>query len=214
MTPHGPRARILCCALLVITASGLGCNRLGAVDSDPKSASEPRLPFHSDGTLVPSSEAAHPTGAGALPFHTSGESILPAGTLITVRLERALDGLKIRPGDPFAALLVEPVLIGDDVVVTRGARVQGTIESMQPGDVPEIAGYMRMVLTSITIDGKRLPLQTSSLFTRGMASDKTPAVHGVRLPEGRRLTFRLTAPVIVGEQSSAANRQYSAPTTE
>jgi hypothetical protein len=96
------------------------------------------------------------------------------------------------------------------------------VESARVSDVRRDAGYVRLTLESIQIDGKDVPLQTSSLFARGTAGDAS-AVHPsagtadtsrigqshpaqpradqatiIRLKKGRRLTFRLTEALDLG----------------
>ncbi|MGA8761562.1 MAG: hypothetical protein WB562_01625, partial [Candidatus Sulfotelmatobacter sp.] len=77
-------------------------------------------------------------------------------------------------------------------------------------------GYVRLTLSTITIDGKRLPLQTSSLFAQGtvqpiVRSDGVANPSGIRLPRGRRLTFRLTVPAVLDRKNAVADGQAFLP---
>jgi hypothetical protein len=65
-------------------------------------------------------------------------------------------------------------------------------------------------LSAITVEGRPLALQTSSLFARGTLQQPD----GVRVQKGRRLTFRLTSPVTLNDSNSMATRQTPGPTTE
>jgi hypothetical protein len=57
-----------------------------------------------------------------------------------------------------------------------------------------------LTLETVNVDGRVLPLQTSSLFVHGNASEAAAAggaasQQAVHLESGRRLTFRLTEPL-------------------
>ena len=52
-----------------------------------------------------------------------GSVELPAGTNIVVRLIDGVDSETADPGQTFAASLDEPVMIGGDTVIPRGADV-------------------------------------------------------------------------------------------
>jgi hypothetical protein len=197
------------------------------------SASEQELPFHPDTDRAPASDGTHPAVspdpklAGSLPFRAvSHPRVLPSGTLLTVQLEDSLSANHVRAGDAFAASVAAPLTIDGDTLIEQGAEVTGRVESAQsqadrPGLVPG-SGYFRLTLIAITVEGKQLALQTSSLFARGTfqeskassSTSPTDLSDGVRVQKGRRLTFRLTAPVPLDGPNSMANRQYLGPRTE
>jgi hypothetical protein len=72
------------------------------------------------------------------------------------------------------------------------------------------SGYFELTLTAITVDGRQLALQTSSLFARGTFEQSD----GVRVQKGRRLTFRLISPVTINDPNSLADRQSLRPASE
>lgn len=156
-------------------------------------------------------------GDAGLPFRFRHSLVLPAGTLISVRLDHALDGSVVHAGDAFTAVLAEAVTSNGQTVVARGAPVTGVIESTQHSVSPRRSGYIRLILNDLTVDGKELPLHTSSLFEgeRHSPSQVPPssAPESVRLPQGRRLTFRLTSAIMLGGQSASA-QQLAIPNSE
>jgi hypothetical protein len=182
-----------------------GCSHSGSLHPVDASApsSKQHLPFHPDVQPVSTRGPAispDPKGTGGLPFPSMPRArVLPSGTLLTVELEASLAATHVRAGDAFKASVAAPLVVEGDTLIERGAEVTGRIESAQsrPG-----SGYVRMTLTAITVDGRPFAVQTSSLFARGAASRGNPAnqqLGGVRVPKGRRLTFRLTAPVSLNE---------------
>jgi hypothetical protein len=133
--------------------------------------------------------------ASTLPFRDAEE--LPAGTLLTIRLQSPiLAGNAMTPAD-FSAALDEPLPLENGTVVSPGAKVGGRVESARASLVKRDRGYVCLTLSSIEIDGRSMPLQTTSLFVRGMAHPTPIAARDdpaqlFRLEPGRRLTFRLT----------------------
>jgi hypothetical protein len=138
------------------------------------------------------------TKTSALPFRSHAH-ILPSGTLLTVQLENSLSTAKVRDGDTFTASVAAPLTIDGDPLVERGAVATGHIESVraQAG-----SGYFELRLSALTVEGRQLALQTTSLFTRGTSEQPDE----VRVQKGRHLTFRLTSPVTLNEPKSIANR--------
>jgi hypothetical protein len=133
-----------------------------------------------------------------LPFR-SHPHILPSGTLLTVQLENSLSTAKVRDGDTFTASVAAPLTIDGDPLVERGAVATGHIESVR---TQSGSGYFQLRLSALTVEGRQLALQTTSLFTRGTSEQPDE----VRVQKGRHLTFRLTSPVTLNEPKSIANR--------
>jgi hypothetical protein len=217
-------------ALCLALSISQGCARPGVfhrpeADSN-SSAGDQNLPFHqtpdraADDSARPAIPLDHKPETGApfrISLHPRG---VPAGTLITVQLQNSLFISRVRPGDAFNAV-TGPLAIDGDTLIERGTPVSGRIESAQPavsrpGLRPD-PGYLRLSLNTITVDGKTLPLQTSSLFAQGTVQPSALPASNVsgsrsndfRVLKGRRLTFRLTAPIILADPNSIANRQYS-----
>jgi hypothetical protein len=90
--------------------------------------------------------------------------VLPSGTLLTVELVDALSTAKARAGDTFMASVAAVLAIEGDPLIERGTTATGHVESVrsQAG-----SGYFQLTLSAITVEGRPLALQTSSLFARG-----------------------------------------------
>lgn len=179
----------------------------------PLGCSRPAGPRTDDGGQAGRASAsnAHPDDASAvqsknlqpdsgLPFADSQS--LPAGTLLTVRLKNPIAANHPHVVGAFDAVVDEAVLVEGNELVPRGASVAGRIESSGASELTRNRGYVRLTLDSINIDGRELPIQTSSLFVRARAdqtqvSGSAAVQPVVRLEGGRRLTFRLTEPVSV-----------------
>jgi hypothetical protein len=209
---------------LLLLASAAGCSHpvdaQGREDTSQDSARN--LPFHQE-NQTPDSQAQPPfqdqqfenqqSNSKTLPFKSAPARILPTGTLLTVRLENSLPSFSEGTDRTFAAVMDEPLVMGERVVVPRESLVRGRVESARVPASPSDVGYFRLILESVTVDGKAIPLQTSSLFARSTIRDSADSPSGdnirdlslasnskaIRLKKGRRLTFRLTRPLTIGE---------------
>jgi len=218
---------VLCLAFSLILSPG--CARPQPVHQPEatSTANEQKLPFRPDIEQssgydgVDAASSSDPKLATGLPFRLGLRSrVLPSGTLLTVQLEDSLVSSQVHSGDAFPAFVAAPLTIDGDTVIGHGTAVTGRVESTQtqaerPGLVPG-TGYFRLTLSAITIDGRQLALQTSSLFTRGsfLGANGPSRADGVRVQKGRRLTFRLTAPVSLDGPSAMASPPNLRPANE
>jgi hypothetical protein len=220
---------VVLCAAFSLTE---GCARSGIAHRTEVEASSPaaqqNLPFHqasehaTDDSMHPAvPPEAKPLNATPFPAGSNPRS-LPAGTLITVRLERSLSIARVHAGDTFTASVADPLTSDGDMLIAAGTPVNGRVEAAQPsvqrpGSTPD-PGYLGLILDAISVDGRAITLQTSSLFTRGTlqmngplgvsSAGSTTSVpsNPLRIRKGRRLTFRLTAPVTLPDANSIARR--------
>lgn len=237
----GLRVAVLLILLLILTLA-VGCSRPSELPADEgvKQANQRTLPFHDNATKGNtgshsadgnSGEAnadpalnGDPRATSGQPFQTlSSVPDLPHGTLVTVRLESQISTDRTGEEGTFAGVVDEPVVVDGKIALPRGATVTGRIEAARASDGGRDRGYIRLTLDTITIAGKTLPLQTSSLFVRGNAGevlspgqDEAELAHPAvtRLQKGRRLTFRLAAAVPGERQETVSSSQNHSTSTE
>jgi hypothetical protein len=208
--------------MLLALVWGAGCARPAGLQNDDAAAHpEPHtVPFHDGVTAVHPADNSAPLGNPlkpdtGLPFQDSKN--LPAGTLLTVRLKDPISAENPDANLPFEAIVDEPVVIEGNKLVPRGVTVSGRVESTRASNLKRNRGSVRLTLDSIHLAGATLPIQTSSLFVRGNATDahvppsESPqnedSTAVIRLEKGRRLTFRLSEPVYVAaSQRTQADR--------
>lgn len=194
-----------------LLATGLmtGCFGPASSPSD-RTASNQEIPFH-DGnaspgpTLTVSSQEDGPSGSG-VPFHDNPN--LPVGTLLTVRLSSSVSADKPGAGATFEAVVDKPVVVEGLSVIPKGAIVSGRIESARVSAVERDRGYIRLTLDVISLDGRDLHIQTSSLFARAETDRRgsDDPLRTVHLQKGRQLTFRLTEPVYLASEPALSAR--------
>jgi len=102
-----------------------------------------------------------------LPFTENKPLVIPASTAIYVRLQQALSSRTAQPGQQFSAVLDEPLMVEDQTVAAKGTPVEGRVVAARNSGRLHNSGYLRITLSSITVNGKTLPLQTNSMFISG-----------------------------------------------
>jgi hypothetical protein len=168
------------------------------------------LPFHPD-----------PNAKGLTRHDTSYLAGVAPGTPILVHLQAPLSSARSRAGDSFKAILDEAIVVRGQTIVVKGALITGKILEAKPSDPDHEAGYLRLTLTEISLDGKSWPLQTSNVFVKGATYERDAPAPPIQLvgdsksltpkaaprvvrievreeagvPADRHLTFRLTQPV-------------------
>ncbi|MGE5570391.1 MAG: hypothetical protein ACM3S5_15250 [Rhodospirillales bacterium] len=105
------------------------------------------------------------------PGRIPSELTIPAGTLISARLDQMLSSELNDPGDAFSATLAQPVVVDGIVVANRGQIVAGrVVEVQKAGRVRGVSG-LAVELTELTLaDGRQVPLQTRLVSARGPGS--------------------------------------------
>lgn len=209
------RMRELILPVTVLSVALASCSRPATVkNSDAGQVDQRPVPFQDSGETdytasTPFQRQAEVPGAkAALPFRDVHSATLPAGTLLTVRLENPISTDRNAAPGTFAAVVDEPVIVDGDVLVARGTGVLGRVESERPSGLKGNHCCIRLTLDSIGISGKELPIQTSTLFAHSKVGDpqdsnSSSLAEVVRLKTGRRLTFRLAeATYITGQAPS------------
>ncbi len=97
---------------------------------------------------------------------------VPAGAAVSIRLQSSISSASARSGESFEAVLDEPLVVNGETIVPRGARVRGRVVSAKSSGRMSDSGYLRLTLASIEVDGKTLPMQTSSIYVQGAAHKK------------------------------------------
>jgi hypothetical protein len=197
--PRGSIGAILFLHLLTV-----GCSRPTAGLHPEGAAESHATPFQGKGggatDVGNHSYSSNDPSETEVPFQTS--RVLPAGTLLIVRLKATL--VASGSESPFEGALDEPIVMDGDTVVPRDATVSGRIESAHLSKAAPERGYVRLVLNSVEVDGVSVPIQTASLFARQRSAADVDS-RAIRLHKGRRLTFRLKEPVFFRDSTRKAS---------
>lgn len=98
--------------------------------------------------------------------------VIPSGTAITVRLQNAVSSATSSPGDQFAAVLDQPIVVEGETVAATGAQVTGRVVAARRSGRLTHPGYLRIALASVTVNGKTIPVQSSSVMVAGASHKK------------------------------------------
>lgn len=102
--------------------------------------------------------------------------VVPAGTVITVRLSSPVGSKSSRTGDPFTASVAEPVSVDGKTVIPAGAAAQGTVvEAKAKGKIKGEA-RLKLVLDRITVGGNSYPIATALHLNVARGKGKRTAV--------------------------------------
>jgi hypothetical protein len=90
-----------------------------------------------------------------------GTLAVPAGTVLTVRLNDFLSSDKNQVGDQFTAVLSEPIIVNGWVVARRGQVVTGTVKDAKKAGRVKGTSELGLELTDVTlVDGHQVPVLT------------------------------------------------------
>src|ERR1700756_2311287 len=108
-----------------------------------------------------------PSPQQAPPFTESKPMAVPTNTAIYIRLQQPLSSVTAKPGQSFSAVLDEPLVLEGQILVPQGTAVTGKVVAANESGHLHNAGYLRITLCSINLNGKSVPLQTNSMFVSG-----------------------------------------------
>lgn len=108
--------------------------------------------------------------AVALVFFVSAASAEPRqllqGTQIKLKLLTDVSSSNSRNGDPFVAVVAEPVMLGDKMLIPAGTRINGIISGISQAKRFSIfrgEALLNLTFRSMEIDSRLIPIQMSLL---------------------------------------------------
>ncbi|MDT7816436.1 MAG: hypothetical protein QOJ42_6352 [Acidobacteriaceae bacterium] len=94
---------------------------------------------------------------------------IPEGTSLSIRLVDSIDSNRSQAGDTFGATLESPLMADGQVVVPKGAEIEGKIEELKTAGHFAGKSEIVLVLTKLSFSGKSYEIQTDQ-YTQGGAS--------------------------------------------
>jgi hypothetical protein len=154
------KATTLATLVLAMTLS-LGCSRQLNVHASDGNKNADQLPFE---------YTADKTGISPTASLIAAE--IPVGTPITIRLQAAMSSAASHSGDGFDAVLDKPILLQGQTIAPAGSAVRGKVLAAKASSRTQDPGFLRITLTEISLNGRFLALQTSSIFVKGVSREK------------------------------------------
>lgn len=106
---------------------------------------------------------------------TPGALTIPAGTRISVRTIDSIDSSRNHVGDRFQASLEEPLIVGGDVLVAKGADVYGRLSESKESGTFTGKSQLRLELTGIVVNGQTVPIVTGEYELSGKSKGASTA---------------------------------------
>jgi hypothetical protein len=193
------RRYLVVATVLIALLSALGCSKKPAQNAaaqnlnNPTAAAQPNnnaAPQEASaanrtaapsGTAVATNAAPAPNNAtpgaannatAAAPQPTPQPLVIPAGTPITVRLQERLSSASSVPGERFEAVIDQPIVVGEQIVVPMGALASGHVVIAHRSGRLHHPGELGVTLDSVTIGQQQIPLATSNFVARGASHKK------------------------------------------
>lgn len=159
---HRYQALVLCLLLATIVAC-----------SKPQPATESEAPSTS---AEPANTASQPAPKPERRASEAKPVVIPAGAVLTVRLDQAVGSKISNSGDSFSATLAQPVVVNGATVIPAGAAAQGTVVQAAPLGRFKGGALLRLALTSVTIHGVAHDVQTATVSRSEKGKGKRSAV--------------------------------------
>jgi len=103
------------------------------------------------------------TRSGSRTSEAAPRLVVPAGTVLTVRLGETLSSKESQPGQSFSASLANPVELEGRTVIPSGATATGTVVAAHAAGKFKGASLLQIKLDSITVGGRQHSIVTSSV---------------------------------------------------
>lgn len=91
---------------------------------------------------------------------TAAAITIPVGTPVRVRLNQTLASNQSKAGQEFTAVVMQPVVVNGQTVISKGANAIGRVASARPSGRLKTPAALYLRLTSVEINGKRHTVAT------------------------------------------------------
>jgi len=95
--------------------------------------------------------------------------IVPAGSVIRVRINQAIDSRKTAPGTVFDGIVLNNVVADGAIAIPRGAVVQGVVADARRGGQLTGEGGFSLQLTQVTLGDRAYPLASDLWSQQGVS---------------------------------------------
>jgi hypothetical protein len=166
------RSRLLLTILgLYLAFAVSGCSRKPSTDSGSAAgndASNPTSQPAADNKAPVETQAAKPEPL-----------VVPARTMVTVRLGSAVGSKLSQPGETFTGTIAKDVMVGDVVAIPRDTPVTGTVVHAKPLGRFKGGAVLEVRLDSINVNGTDLRVQAAArTFTEKGKGKRTAVLAG------------------------------------
>lgn len=104
--------------------------------------------------------------------------VVPAGTVLSIRLNTAVGSNSSKVGDKITGSLAQAVSSQGKVAIPVGSAVSGTVEQAQQGGKVKGSSVISLQLTSLVVKGVAYPIATASFVEQGKGKGSRTAKFG------------------------------------
>lgn len=97
---------------------------------------------------------------------------IPAGTTIVVRLQQSLSSASAAPGERFEAVIDQPVVVDERIVLPVGTMVMGHVTVARHSGRLHHPGELGLTLDTVTLGQQQIPLITAGVVAHGRSHKK------------------------------------------
>ena len=120
--------------------------------------------------------ALHPAAAQAPPPKPKPKPVvIPAGTVIAVRLQQALGSKTSQEGEHFEASVAAPVMIGGKTIVPTGSTAYGRVTQAHAAGKFKGGATLAVELTDLRVNGLDYPIQSTATAQSSKGKGKRTA---------------------------------------
>jgi hypothetical protein len=177
------RTRLVALTLgLYLSFFVLGCNSKPADSTASNSSDSTASPAPNGGAAGSDSSAASGGSGSAMSSMSNMKSeakpalVVPAGTVLTVRLGQAVGSKISSAGETFTATVASPVSVDGRTAIPAGASASGNVVDAKPLGRFKGGASLQLRLTSITVNGADQAISTSSVVRTEKGKGKRTAV--------------------------------------
>jgi hypothetical protein len=164
------RKQIILATSLAFVCVTIGCGQRPQIASAQSALQERALPFHGE------------SGSKKRPAEIAQSlTDMASGTPIPVRLDTSLSSAHAMAGDSFQAVLDAPMIWKGQIIAPKGSRIHGKVLEAKPSEPTREAGYLRLALIGISLDGKTYPLPSASIFVKGATYEREAEILPLQL---------------------------------
>lgn len=161
-------------ALAMVLAGCLGCSKKALAPTAGKQSTADATQAQNLQTAAPFAKP-DPQPSESMPSESKPspqteqpeQIVIPSGTAITVRLQNSVSSATSHAGDQFDATLDQPLVVDGKTVAAEGTQVTGRVLAARHSGRLRHPGYLRIALSSLTLNGKAVPVRSSSVSIAG-----------------------------------------------
>jgi len=185
------KQRLLACSLCLICLLA-GCNKnkpaSPAADNNRAPAKSAEAPGPAAPAAAPATEAEKPAAPPAAqqppvvaerppepPPPPPPPVVIPAGTVLTVRLQQALGSKSSQEGQRFGASLAEPVVVKGKTLVPAGAMASGLVTDAKAAGRFKGGATLSLVLDGLVVRGTQYSIKTMAAAQNSKGKGKRTA---------------------------------------